>query len=84
MDPINTLIQLKAEHEKGHNTYGVNFEESSVSDMVKLGVFDPLSVKKHALGSAVEVSAMILRIDDVIASRKTGGAGGPPGGMPGM
>ncbi len=82
MDPINTLIELKAEHEKGHSSYGVNFSESKVSDMSKLGVFDPLSVKRHALSSAVEVSAMILRIDDVIASKKTSSSGPPGGGMP--
>ncbi len=83
MDPINTLIQLKAEHEKGNSTYGINFETNEVSDMTKLGVVDPLRVKKHALESAVEVSTMILRIDDVIASRKSS-AGESPGGMPGM
>ncbi len=81
MDPINTLIELKAEHEKGHSTYGINFETNKVSDMTKLGVVDPLRVKKHALESAVEVSTMILRIDDVIASRKSS-SGESPGGMP--
>ncbi len=81
MDPINTLIQLKSEHEKGHSTYGINFEKNEVSDMTKLGVVDPLRVKKHALESAVEVSTMILRIDDVIASRKSS-SGEAPGGMP--
>lgn len=81
MDPINTLIQLKAEHEKGHSDFGVNFSESKVSGMKDLGVYDPLRVKKHALESAVEVSTMILRIDDVIASKKSGA---PGGGMPPM
>ncbi|MDS0257334.1 TCP-1/cpn60 chaperonin family protein [Thermoplasmatales archaeon AK] len=94
MDPINTLIQLKAEHDKGHFGYGIDFQENKVGDMVKSGVYDPLRVKKHALESAVEVSTMILRIDDVIASKKSsssessgpGGQGGPggPGGMGGM
>ncbi|HLH85774.1 MAG TPA: thermosome subunit beta, partial [Thermoplasmataceae archaeon] len=94
MDPINTLIQLKAEHDKGHFGYGIDFQENKVGDMIKSGVYDPLRVKKHALESAVEVSTMILRIDDVIASKKSsssessgpGGQGGPggPGGMGGM
>ena len=87
MDPINTLIQLKAEHEKGNSSYGIDFEQNKVGDMNKVGVVDPLQVKKHALESAVEVSTMILRIDDVIASRKSSGGespGGMPGGMGGM
>jgi thermosome len=91
MDPINTLIKLKAEHEKGHSSYGISITDNSVADMTKAGVYDPVRVKKHALESAVEVSTMILRIDDVIASKKSsasenppgaGGAGGMGGGMP--
>jgi thermosome len=93
MDPINTLIKLKAEHEKGHSSYGISIVDNSVGDMTKAGVYDPVRVKKHALESAVEVSTMILRIDDVIASKKSsasenpgaggaGGMGGMGGGMP--
>ena len=92
MDPISTLIKLKAEHEKGHKNYGILISENKVGDMEKEGVFDPLRVKRHAFEGAVEVATMILRIDDVIASKKSsapeGGAGGPggmggmPGGMP--
>jgi len=87
MDPINTLIQLKAEHEKGQKNQGIDFSTNKTGDMNKAGVYDPLRVKKHALESAVEVSTMILRIDDVIASRKSSGGEGPgqmPGGMGGM
>ncbi|MEM1798407.1 MAG: TCP-1/cpn60 chaperonin family protein, partial [Candidatus Jordarchaeales archaeon] len=38
-------------------------------DMLKLGVLEPLRVKKHAIKSASEAASMILRIDDVIASK---------------
>jgi chaperonin GroEL (HSP60 family) len=47
-------------------------------------------VKKQAYESATEAATMILRIDDVIASRRTEGKGPPGGGgrehgdMPGM
>ncbi|MGP6219770.1 thermosome subunit beta [Caldiplasma sukawensis] len=84
MDPINTLIQLKSEHEKGHKFYGIDFTENKIGDMDKMGVYDPLRVKKHALESAVEVATMILRIDDVIASKKSSPSNNqnPPGGMP--
>ncbi|AAT43320.1 thermosome subunit beta [Picrophilus oshimae] len=91
MDPINTLIKLKAEHEKSNKNYGINLNENKIDDMVKLGVFDTYRVKQHALESAVEVASMILRIDDVIASKKSapsnnqqpqGGMGGMGGGMP--
>src|SRR5208282_1325297 len=39
---------------------------------------EPARVKRQALSSAVEVANMVLRIDDVIASKKSGPA--PPGG----
>jgi chaperonin GroEL (HSP60 family) len=49
--------------------------------MSKLDIVEPLSVKEQIIKSATEVASMILRIDDVVASSKSG-AGGPPGGMP--
>jgi len=48
-------------------------------------VVEPLRVKTQAINSAAEAAVMILRIDDVIASKSGGPAGGAPGagGMPG-
>jgi chaperonin GroEL (HSP60 family) len=53
------------------------------AEMFKLGVVEPLRVKTQAVNSAAEAAVMILRIDDVIAS-KSGGSGGMPGGAGGM
>jgi chaperonin GroEL (HSP60 family) len=39
-------------------------------------------VGTQAISSATEAATMILRIDDIIASKSGGGPGGPPGGMP--
>jgi chaperonin GroEL (HSP60 family) len=57
--------------------------------MLKLGVYEPLAVKKQIIKSATEAATMLLRIDDVIAAGKTrappmppGGPGGGYGGMP--
>jgi len=49
-------------------------------------VIEPTRVKSHAIESATEVATMILRIDDVISSKKSkseGAQGGRPG-APGM
>ena len=48
-------------------------------------IVEPLAVKEQIIKSATEAASMILRIDDVIASSKSGGGPpGPPGGMGGM
>jgi chaperonin GroEL (HSP60 family) len=97
LDPINVLIKLRAEHgKKGGKTAGVNILSGEPQDMLKANVIEPLRVKTQAIESATEVAGMILRIDDVIASKKTptpppgagghehGGGMGGMGGMPGM
>ena len=90
LDPIDTISDLRARHEKGELWAGVNVHEGKVADMQKLAVYDPLVVKKQTIKSASEAATMILKIDDVIASGKSrappmppGGGGGMPGGMPG-
>ncbi|MCZ0860271.1 MAG: thermosome subunit alpha [Methanocorpusculum sp.] len=98
LDPIDKLVELRAAHEKGKKTFGLDVFEGKPVDMLAAGVVEPLRVKTQAIASAAEAAVMILRIDDVIASAKSagpspeemaamggaGGMGGMPGGMPGM
>ncbi len=86
MDPIDTTTDLRAKQSKGSKWTGIDVKAAKIADMSKLDIFEPLSVKEQIIKSATEVASMILRIDDVIASSKSGGAGGgmPPGGMGGM
>ncbi len=82
MDAIDTLVQLRSKHKtKDGTTYGVNIFTNSVGDMSRLGVFEPLKIKRQAIDSASEAAEIILRIDDMISSRgkSRGGPGGPPG-----
>ncbi|NTV27684.1 MAG: thermosome subunit, partial [Methanothrix sp.] len=82
LDQIDTLVSLRSQHEKGVKTAGLDMDTGKPVDMLKLGVVEPLRVKTQAINSAAEAAVMILRIDDVIAS-KSGGPAGGPGGMPG-
>jgi thermosome len=82
LDPIDVLVALRAEHDKGSDNAGVNLQNGKPTDMVKLKIFEPISVARQAISSASEAAQMILRIDDIIAA-KAGGAPGGPGGMPG-
>ena len=61
---------------------GIDIKTAKITDISKLDIFEPLSVKEQIIKSATEVASMILRIDDVIASSKSSGGGMPPGGMP--
>ena len=85
MDSMDIVIELKNAHaKKAGRNFGVNVLEGRVSDMIIAKVIEPLRVKTQALESATEVASMILRIDDVIASKKSPMPSGPPGGPGGM
>jgi chaperonin GroEL (HSP60 family) len=87
MDPIDILIELRKSHKNGQKYAGVNVHAGKVGDMNELHVIEPIRVGRQAIQSATDAAVMILRIDDVIASKTTsppsGGPGGP-GGMGGM
>jgi thermosome len=87
LDQIDTLVALRSKHEKGVKTAGLDMDTGEPVDMLNLGVVEPLRVKTQAINSAAEAAVMILRIDDVIASKSGPGGmgeGGMPGGMGGM
>jgi thermosome len=87
-DPIDILVNLRAEHDSGKINMGVDVIEAKNSDMIEKGVIEPLKIKTQAIQSASEAAEMILRIDDVVTSKAPSGptSGGPmpggPGGMP--
>jgi len=68
LDTIDIILKLRAEHEKGNVTYGVDVDKGDVGDMLEKGVIDPLKVKLQMIASATEAAEMILRIDDIIAA----------------
>ena len=83
MDPIDTIISLRAKQNNGKKGAGINARESKIGDMNSLSILEPLVVKQQIVKSATETACMILRIDDVIAISGGPSSGGPPG-MPPM
>jgi chaperonin GroEL (HSP60 family) len=75
LDPIDVLIELRQAHKSGKPFAGINVFTGKVVDMKKERVLEPIRVGKQAISSATDAAVMILRIDDVIASR-----GGDKGG----
>jgi archaeal chaperonin len=88
LDPIDILIELRQSHKSGKKFTGVNVTLGKVDDMKVLHIVEPIRVGRQAIESATDAAVMILRIDDVIASKSGGppGGGGPggPGGPGGM
>ncbi|MEE9115699.1 MAG: thermosome subunit beta, partial [Thermoplasmata archaeon] len=86
LDPIDTLIDLRKAHKKGRKHAGINVISGGLLDMKRNNVIEPIRVGRQAIESATDAAVMILRIDDVIASK--GGESPPmpggPGGMGGM
>lgn len=90
LDPLDIISELTAAYAKGKSHVGLDLtghaeggKIGKVGNMKTAGVFEPLRVKVQAIKSASEAAELILRIDDVIATKSSEGAG-PPGGMPGM
>jgi len=84
LDPIDVMVDLRSKHEDPNNKwYGVDVFSGKVRDTRILNVLEPLRVKLQVVKSATEAASMILRIDDVIASKGGKGGGMPPGGPPG-
>ena len=95
LDPIDSLVELRSQHDAGNTTVGLDADTGTVGDLEGEAV-EPLSVKTQAIESATEAAVMLLRIDDVIAAGDLKGGsgdddgddapGGPggPGGMGGM
>jgi thermosome len=86
LDPIDIISELRASHEKGEVWARVDVHAGKVENMKKLGVFEPVVVKKQIIKSCTEAASMLLKIDDVIASGKMKAPPMPPGGPggPGM
>ena len=79
MDPIDTMISLRAKQASGQKSIGINAKEGKIGDMYSLDIVEPLVVKEQIIKSATETACMILRIDDVISI--SGGSAGPGGPM---
>jgi len=92
LDSIDTLVDLRAAHDDGQETAGLNVFTGDVVDTFDAGVVESAHAKGQAVSSATEAANLVLKIDDIIAAgdlstegeEPEGGPGGAPGGMGGM
>jgi len=87
IDVVRTITELRAKHaEKGNSTVGIDGNNKKIADMNDVNVWEPVAVKNQVLKTAIEASALLLRIDDVVSGvkRKQEEKQAPQGGMGGM
>jgi len=82
LDPIDMMLEVRSQHKKGKKHAGINVLYGKVDDMLKNKVIEPLRVSLQEIEASSEAATMILRIDDVIASKGGGAPPGAEGGMP--
>ena len=80
MDVIDTLANIRSQQTSTGNPWvGVDVKRLGVSDMRKKNIIEPLAVKEQVLKSATETAAMLLRIDDILASSSSAPSAAPQG-----
>jgi len=72
LDPIDITLELRSAHKNGNKYAGINLSKGKVENMLKNNVIEPLSLGIREILASSEAANMILRIDDVIASKSTG------------
>ncbi|XP_074603767.1 chaperonin containing TCP1 subunit 2 [Brevipalpus obovatus] len=65
-DSAQLISQLRALHQQGQHTYGLDMENGIVEDISKLKIIEAAVVKRQVLTSAAEAAEMILRVDNII------------------
>lgn len=73
LNGLDLVMELTSRHKAGETNCGMDVERGEIQDSIEGGIVEPYKVKEQAIKSAVEAANMVLRIDDIIASR--GGVG---------
>jgi len=78
-DPVDKLAELKSQYNKNKKWAGLNVFTGNIENMWSCGVIEPLRIKSQAISSASDAAVMLLRVDDIIIARRTGGPSGEHG-----
>ena len=72
MDVIDVTAEIRSKQLSVNNPWmGVDVKGLKVADMRKKNIIEPLAVKEQVLKLATEATAMMLRIDDILAASRT-------------
>lgn len=66
-NPLEKIEQVKAmQLKRQSDSLGIDCDRGTVTDMIEMGIIDPLPVKLHALQTAGEVAMQLLRIHTIV------------------
>lgn len=69
LNPLSIVTALREAHAKGKKNFGVSVKLQGSSDMADENVLQPFLVTKSAISFASETVRMILKVDDILATR---------------
>lgn len=69
LNPISTVTLLRAKHNAGETTAGINVRKGTITDIQQENVLQPALVSISALTLATETVRSILKIDDIVNTR---------------
>ncbi|KAJ1633219.1 hypothetical protein T492DRAFT_590440, partial [Pavlovales sp. CCMP2436] len=73
-DVVRIVTELRARAETGGVvSWGIDGNKGVISDMRALGIWEPLVVKQQTVKTAVEMTSMLLRIDDIVSGMQRKG-----------
>ena len=76
MSEIDTLTQLRSKHAISYNNdkfnwYGINPIGRKIEEMLSKGIIEPSIIKEQIMKTAVEVTNLLIRVDDVLMAKPT-------------
>jgi T-complex protein 1 subunit theta len=73
-DALQVLADMRAAHVKGQADVGVDITNAPGSKgMKEANIYDLMYVKRSALKLAIEAATTVLKVDQIIMSKKSGG-----------
>lgn len=73
-DALQVVADLRAAHVTGETDQGVDIESTpGIGSMKEKEIYDLMKVKQSALKLAVEAATTVLKVDQIIMSKKAGG-----------
>eukprot|EP01095_Lingulamoeba_sp_RSL-Kostka_P006905 TRINITY_DN2191_c0_g1_i1.p1 TRINITY_DN2191_c0_g1~~TRINITY_DN2191_c0_g1_i1.p1 ORF type:complete len:544 (-),score=201.07 TRINITY_DN2191_c0_g1_i1:279-1862(-) len=69
LSPISIVTELRNKHIQGEINSGINVRKGAITDILQENVFQPLLITQSAVTLSSETVSMILKIDDIVASR---------------